>query len=68
MSRPIKNLSIRIRRQLRTDRKQKIADRTLVEKERKTVDYSTAGLPVSVEPPITVRADPLLKLLKEGNR
>src|SRR5207302_186858 len=63
MNRPIKNLSIRIRRKVRLD-ELAIADL----KQRKTVDYSASGLPVSVEPPITVQHDALLKRLKEGNR
>jgi hypothetical protein len=68
MNRPIRNLSIRNRRPSPRTKTQRQARRAAAEKQRKHVDYSADGLPVSVDPPITVQADPLLKLLKEGNR
>jgi len=55
--RPVKNLSIRIRRPPR---------RVLLP--RKTVDYSAGGEPVRAEPPISVQSDPLLERLKAGQR
>ena len=35
---------------------------------RSPVDYSSAGAPLPGEPPISVEHDPLLELLKKGQR